>query len=163
MHKGCLPYKVCTMAAERRLLEKPRSKFVVFHFMHIFLPQSTFAGKSVTNPSWVIIMQKMVSHNVKNKTKNYTATTSCCLVRFLCCSCLFTALDKWCCALRSALYRPHASLLPGLQLSASFSFKVTSTKFAFKCCGSISLQFQNTITRWSCSELFLVTMCVTPC
>lgn len=51
VHRGYLPYKVCAMAAKRRLFEKPRRKFVVFHFMHIFLPQSTFTSESVPNPS----------------------------------------------------------------------------------------------------------------
>lgn len=48
---GCLPYEVCAVAAERRLFEESRSKFMVFHFMHILLPQSTFTGESVPNPS----------------------------------------------------------------------------------------------------------------
>ena len=56
VHKRCLPYEVRTVAAERRLLEEPRCEFVVFHFMHVFLPQSTFAGEPVPNPSWVTIM-----------------------------------------------------------------------------------------------------------
>lgn len=43
------PNKVSAVTAESRLLEKPRNKFVVFHFMDVFLPQSAFTGESICN------------------------------------------------------------------------------------------------------------------
>ena len=48
-HKQRLPNEVRAVAAEGRLLEKPRSKFVVFHFVDVFLAQSTFACKSISD------------------------------------------------------------------------------------------------------------------
>lgn len=134
--KSCLPYEVCTMAAERRLLEKPRSKLVVFHFMHIFLPQSTFAGESVPNPSRVIIVQKMVSHN--GKTKKLHGHN---LVLSRQISARFSSLRSSGQVLaESSSSRPHASPLPRPLLSASFSFKVTLARSAFGYCGNISFQ-----------------------
>ena len=64
----------------------------------------------------------------KNKKKNCTATTSCCPDRFRWCPGVFTAPDKCWCVSAGVLLAdsPHASPLPGPQLSASFSFKVTS-------------------------------------
>lgn len=44
------------MAAERRLLKKPCSKLVVFHFVHVLLPQSTFSGESVPDPGRVVVV-----------------------------------------------------------------------------------------------------------
>lgn len=44
------------MAAKRRLLKEPGSKLVVFHFVHILLPQSAFPGKPVPDPGRVVIM-----------------------------------------------------------------------------------------------------------
>lgn len=130
------------MAAERRLLEKPRSKLVVFHFMHIFLPQSTFAGESVPNPSWVIIVQKMVSHNVKTKktTQPQLGAVPADFSEVLVSSQLF-----WQVLPESSLSRPHASPLPRPLLSASFSFKVTLARSAFGYCGNIS--FHRTINN----------------
>lgn len=43
------PNKVRAMTAESRLFEKPRNKFVVLHFMDVFLPQSTFTSESIGN------------------------------------------------------------------------------------------------------------------
>lgn len=54
--KGCLPYKIRAMAAERRLLKKPCNKLVVFHFVHVLLPQSTFSGESVPDPGRVVVV-----------------------------------------------------------------------------------------------------------
>ena len=53
---GLLPDEVRAVAAERRLLEKPRGEFVVFHFVHVFLPQSTFAGEPVSDPCGVTVV-----------------------------------------------------------------------------------------------------------
>lgn len=44
------------MAAERRLLKKPCSKLVIFHFVHVFLPQGAFPGESVPDPGRVVVM-----------------------------------------------------------------------------------------------------------
>lgn len=54
--KLCLPYKIRAMAAERRLLKKPCSKLVIFHFVHVFLPQGAFPGESVPDPGRVVVM-----------------------------------------------------------------------------------------------------------
>lgn len=53
------------MAAKRRLLKEPGNKLVVFHFVHIFLPQSAFPCEPVPDPGRVVIMQRMVGHNVR--------------------------------------------------------------------------------------------------
>ena len=53
------------MTAECRLLKKTCSKFVVLHFMNVFLPQSTFAGETVSNCSRIVVMQKISHGNNK--------------------------------------------------------------------------------------------------
>ncbi|KAK7929869.1 hypothetical protein WMY93_006264 [Mugilogobius chulae] len=39
------PNEVRAVAAESRLLEEPRSEFVIFYHMNVLLPQSTFPSK----------------------------------------------------------------------------------------------------------------------
>lgn len=45
----CLPDEVGAVAAESRLLEESGCEFVVFDFMDVLLPQSTFASKPIGN------------------------------------------------------------------------------------------------------------------
>lgn len=70
------------MAAERRLLEKPRGKLVVLHFVHVLLPQSTFAGEAVPDPGRVGVVQVMVSHAAtRNHSRRGAARNAVCEVR----------------------------------------------------------------------------------
>ena len=70
------------MTAECRLLKKTGSKFVVLHFMNVFLPQSTFAGETVSNCSRIVVMQKISHGNNKKVQAPYIWLFRCTLPEF---------------------------------------------------------------------------------